>query len=192
MVNPDKDDEEEKPLDPAVARVQAKLQRLMLIAGLTLGIGILAVFLAIIYRITAGDDKVPIAAEETSPKAIAGAPLAEPPNGQAPAASEDSPQQEDSAEDIASDNPADATAPTALPPVAVAPAPRAEVGGVAPGTPAAVLAVEASIPADARLIASTVAGGRIVLTYDHFGGTIVIVVDPDTLQVVGRLDLKPE
>jgi hypothetical protein len=55
-----------------------------------------------------------------------------------------------------------------------------------------VLAVEASIPADARLVASTVAGGRIVLTYDHFGGTIVIVVDPDTLQVVGRLDLKPE
>ena len=75
MANPDKDDEEEKPLDPAVARVQAKLQRLMLIAGLTLGIGILAVFLAIIYRITAADDKTPVAAGEASPEAIAEAEL---------------------------------------------------------------------------------------------------------------------
>lgn len=149
MVNPDKDDEEEKPLDPAVARVQARLQRLILIAGLTLGVGILAVFLAIIYRITTADDKVPIAAE-------------------APAPAE------------------------SLPPVAVEPPAHAEAGSVAPGTPAAMLEVEASIPADARLIASTVAGGRIVLTYDHFEGTIVIVVDPDTLQVVGRLDVTPE
>jgi hypothetical protein len=153
MVNPDKDDEEEKPLDPAVARVQARLQRLMLIAGLTLGVGILAVFLAIIYRITAADDKAPVAAGAPPP-----APAAE----------------------------------ASLPPVAIEPPAHAEAGSVAPGTRAAAVAAEASIPADARLMASTVAGGRIVLTYDHFGGTIVIVVDPDTLQVVGRLDLKPE
>ena len=146
MVNPDKDDEEEKPLDPAMARVQARLQRLMLIAGLTLAVGILAVFVAIIYRLTAADDNAPVAADE----------------------------------------------PASLPPVAVKPPADAEAGSVAPGTAEAMLAVETSIPADARLIASTVAGGRIVLTYDHFGGTIVIVVDPDTLQVVGRLDLKPE
>lgn len=151
MDNPDKDDEEEKPLDPAVARVQARLQRLILIAGLTLGVGILAVFLAIIYRITAADDKVPIAAEAPAPE---------------PAES--------------------------LPSAAVEPPAQAEAGNVAPGTLAAVLDVEASIPADARLIASTVAGGRIVLTYDHFEGTLVIVVDPDTLQVVGRLNLTPE
>lgn len=149
MANPDKDDDEEKPLDPAVARVQARLQRLMLIAGSTLGLGVLAVFLAIIYRITAADDKAPAGAEASR-------------------------------------------SPDRLPPVAIEPPAEAEPGSVAAGTSAAVLAVQASIPADARLIASTVAGGRIVLTYDHFGGTLVIVVDPDTLRVVGRLDLKPQ
>jgi hypothetical protein len=153
MVNPNNGDEEEKPLDSAMARVQAKLQRLMLIAGLTLGVGILAVFLAIIYRIVAADDKAPVVADDRPPE---------------PAVVE------------------------SLPPVATEPPAHAEAGSVAPGTSAAVLAVEASIPADARLIASTVAGGRIALTYDHFGGTIVIVIDPDSLQVVGRLDLKPE
>jgi len=48
-------DEDEKPLDPAVLRVQARLRRLMLIAGLTLGLGILAVFAAILYRIVTLD-----------------------------------------------------------------------------------------------------------------------------------------
>jgi len=187
MANPDKDDEEEKPLDPAMARVQAKLQRLMLIAGLTLGIGILAVFLAIIYRITAADDKTAVAGGEPPPEAIAEAPPADPSKQPVTATSGDAEQPEAGPPDESA-----ATAePSSLPPVAVEP-PHAEPGSVAPGTPAAVLAVEASIPADARLIASTVAGGRIVLTYDHFGGTIVIVVDPDTLQLVGRLDLKPE
>jgi len=188
MANPDKDDEEEKPLDPAMARVQAKLQRLMLIAGLTLGIGILAVFLAIIYRITAADDKTPVAGGATPPEAIAEAPAVDPPKQPVTANFGDGDQSEAGAPDGSA-----ATAePASLPPVSVEPPPHAEVGSVAPGTPEAVLAVEASIPADARLIASTVAGGRIVLTYDHFGGTIVIAVDPDTLQVVGRLDLKPE
>jgi hypothetical protein len=45
------DEEDEKPLDPAVAQVQRRLRRLMLISGLTLGIGILAVFLAIVYKL---------------------------------------------------------------------------------------------------------------------------------------------
>jgi hypothetical protein len=44
-------DDEEKPLDPTLLRVQARLRRLMLIAGLTLGIGILAVLGAMLYRI---------------------------------------------------------------------------------------------------------------------------------------------
>lgn len=188
MVNPDKDDEEEKPLDPAVARVQAKLQRLMLIAGLTLGVGILAVFLAIIYRIVAADDKALVVAGEGPPQAVAEAPLAEPPT----AASEDATQQEGGADNATSGDRPEVAVPPSLPPVAIEPPAHAESGSVAPRTPAAVLAVETSIPADARLMASTVAGGRIVLTYDHFGGTIVIVVDPDTLQVVGRLDLMPE
>jgi hypothetical protein len=47
--------EDEKPLDPAVLRVQKRLRRLMLIAGLTLGLGILAVFAAILYRIATYD-----------------------------------------------------------------------------------------------------------------------------------------
>ena len=133
----------------------------MLIAGSTLGLGILAVFLAIIYRITASDNKTPVA------------PGAEMPVVAAPAS------------------------PPAAPVVALPPLPpevpaQVETGSVPKGTDAAMLAVEATVPADARLVASTVAGGRIVLTYDHFAGTIVILVDPSTLKVVGRLDLKPE
>ena len=46
---------DEKPLDPAVLRVQARLRRLMLIAGLTLGLGLIAVFAAILYRIATLD-----------------------------------------------------------------------------------------------------------------------------------------
>jgi hypothetical protein len=41
----------DKPLDPTLERVQRRLRRLMLIAGLTLGVGIFAVFGAILYRI---------------------------------------------------------------------------------------------------------------------------------------------
>jgi hypothetical protein len=168
MANPTSEDAEEKPLDPAVARVQARLQRLMLIAGSTLGFGILAVFLAIIYRITASDDKTPVA------------PGAEVPVVTAPAAAA-----------------APASPPHAAPVVSLPPLPsevpaQPESGSVPKGTEAAMLAAEATVPADARLVASTVAGGRIVLTYDHFAGTIVILVDPSTLKVVGRLDLRPE
>jgi hypothetical protein len=52
---PSFDADDEKPLDPAVIRVQARLRRLMLIAGLTLGLGIVAVFAAILYRIATYD-----------------------------------------------------------------------------------------------------------------------------------------
>jgi hypothetical protein len=45
----DKDDE--KPLDPAMQQVQQRIRRLMMIAGLTLGLGLFAVFMAILYRI---------------------------------------------------------------------------------------------------------------------------------------------
>ncbi len=41
-------------------RVQAKMRRLMLIAGLTLGLGILVVFAAILYKIAGGSDKAPL------------------------------------------------------------------------------------------------------------------------------------
>lgn len=46
---------DETPLDPALLRVQARLRRLMVVAGLTLGIGILAVFAAMLYRINTSD-----------------------------------------------------------------------------------------------------------------------------------------
>ena len=49
---------EDAPLDPAVERVQARLRRLILISGLTLGVGILAVFGAILYRIVTIDASV--------------------------------------------------------------------------------------------------------------------------------------
>ncbi len=49
MLTPKYDDE--KPLDPAFLRVQARLRRLMLIAGLTLGVGIIAVLAAVAWRL---------------------------------------------------------------------------------------------------------------------------------------------
>jgi uncharacterized protein (TIGR02246 family) len=55
MTNPNFDGEDEKPLDPAVAEVERRVRRLMLIAGLTLGLGIFAVFAAILYRIVTPD-----------------------------------------------------------------------------------------------------------------------------------------
>jgi hypothetical protein len=160
MTNPNSEDQEEKPLDPAVARVQSRIQLLMLISGLTLGLGILAVFLAIIYRIATDDDKTPVAAGTEVPVSTVTVPPAAPIK--------------------------------ALPPLPPEVPAQAEAGSVPQGTSEAVLAAEATVPADARLVASTVAGGRIVLTYDHFAGTVVILVDPTTLKVVGRLDLKPE
>ncbi|MEO8669085.1 MAG: fimbrial protein [Bauldia sp.] len=119
MANPNLDDADEKPLDPAVARVQARLRRLLLIAGLTLGIGILAVFAGIIYRLSTFGDKA-----QSAP-------------------------------------------------------------------PQATLAAEAAIPAGARLVSSNLDGNRIVLTYEHAGGTTLILVDVRSLSIVGRLDLRP-
>jgi hypothetical protein len=49
------DGDDEKPIDPAFLRVQARLRRLMLIGGLTLGLGIAAVFAAILYKIATYD-----------------------------------------------------------------------------------------------------------------------------------------
>ncbi|HVZ14662.1 MAG TPA: hypothetical protein VG894_09405 [Bauldia sp.] len=47
--------EEEKPIDPAFLSVQRKLRRLMFIGGGTLGVGLLAVLIALVYRITTMD-----------------------------------------------------------------------------------------------------------------------------------------
>jgi hypothetical protein len=114
------DDLDETPLDPAALRLQARLRRLILTSGLTLGVGILAVLIAIVYRI--------------------------------------------------------ATIPTAATP-----------------TPAAMVRATAGIvPAGARLVGTNADGSRIVLTYEHPGGTTLITIDPRSLAVTGRLDLKPE
>jgi hypothetical protein len=118
MTSSNFDDADSKPLDPAVLQVQARLRRLMLIAGLTLGLGIFAVFAGIVYRLMTYGDK----------------------------------------------------------------APEMPAGGV----------VSETLPAGAKLISSTVAGNRIVLTYEHGGGTTLIMIDAKTLALIGRLDLKPQ
>lgn len=55
MRNSLSDDEDEAPLDPTLLAVQTRLRRLMMIGGLTLGLGIAAVLAAMVYRITTDD-----------------------------------------------------------------------------------------------------------------------------------------
>ena len=114
------DDLDEAPLDAAQLRLQARLRRLILISGLTLGIGIFAVLAAVIYRISA-----PPAAAPPSPNALA-------------------------------------------------------------------RATASILPAGAKLIGTNSDGYRVVLTYEHAGGTTLVTIDPRNLAITGRLDLKPE
>jgi hypothetical protein len=109
-------DDDEAPLDPALLRVQARLRRLMLVAGLTLGLGIFAVFGAILYKIATASDRPP-------------------------------------------------------------------AGG-------AVAVAQAQLPAGARLVSSAIVGTRVVLTYEHPGGTTLFFVDTKTFAVVGQVELK--
>jgi hypothetical protein len=206
MVDPVLENAEEKRLDPAVARVQARLQRLMLIAGLTLGVGILAVFLAIVYRITATNNKIEVVSTDMGASAPAAMTAAEPVQATPPPAASEpvvEPQSQQEPTPEAESTPPFESAPasTAGPVPLPVPSPRLpplespgqiEMGSVPSSTDEALLVAKATVPADARLVASTVAGGRIVLTYDHFAGTIVMIIDPETLEVVGRLDLAPE
>lgn len=62
MAAPEKDIEDEQPLDPAMERVQARLRRLILVSGATLGVGFLAVLFAVIWRVSR-DDGLPRAGE---------------------------------------------------------------------------------------------------------------------------------
>jgi hypothetical protein len=116
MANPNLDDADDKPLDPAVARVQARLRRLLLIAALTLGLGLVAVFVGIIYRLSGPGDK-PLEASRA--------------------------------------------------------------------------AGEAAYPDGARLVSTVAAGDRLVLTFEHTGGTTLVFVNARTQAVIGRLDLLP-
>ncbi|WP_237154481.1 hypothetical protein [Oryzibacter oryziterrae] len=52
MADPMDTDRDEAPLDPTLERVQARLKRMMMIAMGTLGIGVLAVFVAILFRVS--------------------------------------------------------------------------------------------------------------------------------------------
>jgi hypothetical protein len=51
------DDDDEKPLDPAIERIRQRLKRLILVSSATLMIGVVAVLAAVIYRIGPVRDK---------------------------------------------------------------------------------------------------------------------------------------
>jgi hypothetical protein len=155
MADPVPDASTEKPPDPEMLRLQARVRALMLIGGLTLGIGLFAVFAAIIYRVAAPSDK-------------ASAPVAE-----ATAAPAES---------------APASEPAAARAVGTEILPSANTATVAK----AVEAVKSVLPVRAWLVSTAVSGDRIVLAYEHSGGTTVFVVDAVTLEITGRLDLKPQ
>jgi hypothetical protein len=52
----DDQEDKEQPLDPATEKIQARLRRMMMFSGLTLGLGIFAVFGAILYKVIAPGD----------------------------------------------------------------------------------------------------------------------------------------
>lgn len=56
MAHPDLDDDRDKepPLDPALERVQVRLRRLVGFSTLLMGLGFVAVFAAILYRLNEG------------------------------------------------------------------------------------------------------------------------------------------
>lgn len=168
MTHPAPDDTSEKPLDPAVLRVQKRVTRLMLIAALTFGIGLVTVLGAMIYRLSTYPDKSQAA--EVIPPAPAAAPAAP------------------------------ATAVAATPPAQVVEtAPSDPAAATSPPTPAAspVVAkamenVKAVLPARAWLVSASISGDRIVLAYEHANGTTMFIIDANTLEITGRLDLKAE
>jgi hypothetical protein len=158
MADPVPDASPEKPPDPEMLRLQARVRALMLIGGLTLGIGLFAVFAAIIYRVATPSDKGSAAiAEEMA----------------APAASESAAPAETAAAPASNETPA--------PPASTDPA-----------VAQAVEAVKSVLPVRAWLVSTAVSGDRIVLAYEHAGGTTMFVVDAVSLEITGRLDLKPQ
>jgi hypothetical protein len=117
---------DEKPLDPDVVRVQQKLRRLMMISGLTLGLGLLAVFMAILYRIFTYQS--------------AGAPV---------------------------------------PVVEGAAIPTVTRDGL-------------GLPADARLVSTSLDADRIALTFEDGAGTTIVIFDLGRMTVASRLRLASE
>ncbi|MGI9356281.1 MAG: hypothetical protein ACR2PF_14110 [Rhizobiaceae bacterium] len=56
------DDHDEEPLDPQVEAIRRKMMRLLMISSGTMMIGLMAVLLAIVYKVTSGTSSVPVAA----------------------------------------------------------------------------------------------------------------------------------
>jgi hypothetical protein len=120
--------DEEAPLDPRLLRIQQRLRRMMIIGISTLGIGVLAVLIAIIYRFYIKDSSGPII----------------------------------------------------IPEVPVAAEPQAPITGE-------ITAEAVGLGPDAELIQQTLDGDRLMLIYREGTNRITIIVDTDTMTVVGRL-----
>jgi len=57
-----KDDHDEEPLDPQVEAIRRKMMRLLMISSGTMMIGLMAVLIAIVYKVTSSTSSVPVAA----------------------------------------------------------------------------------------------------------------------------------
>lgn len=158
MADPVTDASTEKPTDPEMLRLQARVRALMLIGGLTLGIGIFAVFAAIIYRVAMPSDKGSAAVAEDMA---------------VPAASDTAASTEADTAPAASETPVQSTS-------------------TDPALAKAVEVVKSVLPVRAWLVSTSVSGDRIVLAYEHANGTTMFVVDAVTLEITGRMDLKPQ
>lgn len=53
------DDQEEKPLDPAMENVRRKMVRLQIVSGAIMFVSLMAVFGAVVYKVTRPDAKAP-------------------------------------------------------------------------------------------------------------------------------------
>lgn len=62
------DQTEEEPLDPQVEAIRQKMMRLLLISGGIMMIGLMAVLLAIVYKVTQGSQAIPVVPAEAELK----------------------------------------------------------------------------------------------------------------------------
>ncbi|OWV76439.1 hypothetical protein ATY76_00310 [Rhizobium sp. R339] len=60
------DDQEEKPLDPAMESVRRKMVRLQIVSGAIMFVSLMAVFGAVVYKVTRSESKEPASAISAS------------------------------------------------------------------------------------------------------------------------------
>ena len=60
------DDQEEKPLDPAMESVRRKMVRLQIVSGAIMFVSLMAVFGAVVYKVTRSEPKEPASAISAS------------------------------------------------------------------------------------------------------------------------------